>query len=175
MDSPAARFEEAAKLAQDRLSHVRSDSVREAVAAGGLPAQEALSSLCWIACMLLTTAEEALRTKDTLTVAGERRATDQIERFQLSLVGAQRDLAAVVAERDSLRDEVQKLGSRVRKDGLTTRQRQAKDAARIVALTEQSDQLHANLRLSESAWAEERRAEQVREAGTHARLLSSRY
>lgn len=155
------RFEEAAALTRDRLSHFRSDVARDAVASGGLPAQEALSSLCWASCVLLSSAEEALQTKQAKVAADNQRASDQLERAQLSCTQSLRDLESVAAERDALRQEVQHLAGRVRKDGLTTRQRQAKDAARIQGLSEQLNQLQASLRLSESAWAEERRAEQA--------------
>ena len=160
-ESAVERFKEAAKVAQDRLSHFSTESAREATAGGGLPAQEALASLSWVACMLLSTAEEALRSRQALAAADKQCVCDQLERAQLSLSQSRQDQEALRTERDALREESKQLGSRVRKDGLTTRQRQAKDAARIFALTEQTTQLQASLRLSESAWAEERRAEQV--------------
>ena len=155
------RFEEVSRVAEDRIAHFRNDTTRAAVAAGGLPAQEALSSLSWVAAMLLSTADDALKAKHTLAVASGRAASDQNQRLEHALAEAQRELDAAASERDLLREETQQLGSRMRKEGLATRKRQAKDAARIQALTEQAAQLQANLRLSESAWAEERRAEQA--------------
>ena len=66
-----------------------------------------------------------------------------------------------IVERDGANRELQELGSRARKDGLAARQRQAKDAARIQTLTDQAAQVQADLRLSDAARAEERRAEQA--------------
>lgn len=160
-EAATVRFREAAKLTQERLDKARTSEASDAVASGGLPAQEAVSSLSWVAALLLSTAEEALRAKHTLAVASERFAVDQLERAQLELASAHQGLDDVVSERETLRKEAAALGSKVRKEGLSTRQRQAKDAARIQQLTEQNTQLQANLRLSESAWAEERRAEQA--------------
>ena len=160
-EAATVRFREAAATAQERLDKARLQSSQDAVAGGGLPAQEAVSSLSWVAAMLLSTGEEALRAKHTQAAASERRAVDQLERAQLELASAHQGLDDVVGERESLRKEAAALGSRVRKEGLSTRQRQAKDAARIQQLTDQATQLQANLRLSESAWAEERRAEQA--------------
>ena len=80
----------------------------------------------------------------------------------------------VVSERETLRKEAAALGSKVRKEGLSARQRQAKDAARTQQLTEQNTQLQTNLRLSESAWAEERRMRRrpPRSAGVTSRRSS---
>ena len=160
-EAATVRFQEAARMAHERLEKARAPEAAEAVSTGGLPAQEAVSSLSWVTAMLLSTAEEALRSRHALAVASERFAVDQLERAQLELASAHQGLDDVVGERESLRKEAAALGSRVRKDGLSTRQRQAKDAGRIQQLTEQNAQLQANLRLSESAWAEERRAEQA--------------
>ena len=99
------RFREAAKLAQERLAKVRDPSTLDSVAAGGLPAQEILSSISWVAAMLLTTAEEALRAKHAWVLTNERLAADQIERVQHSLSTAQQAADDAAAERDSLRKE----------------------------------------------------------------------
>lgn len=159
--SAVERFEEAARLTKERLRHFRTDAARATITMGGLPALEALSSLCWVACVLCDTAEEALCAKKALMIAGEQLACDQRERSELAFSCLQSNLHVAIAERDALREEAQQLGSRVRREGLTGRQRQAKDAARMLELTQQNAQLSANLRLSESAWAEERRADQV--------------
>jgi hypothetical protein len=107
------RFEEVSRLAQERLAHFRAEGARDAVFTGGLPAQEALSSLSWVSCMLLSTAEEALQAKHNLAVAGERSTSDHLQRTQLSLADVHRELAVVAAERDALRAEAQQLGSRM--------------------------------------------------------------
>ena len=159
-----SRLHDAAALAQERIAKVRSAETQAAIGGGGLPAQEAVSSLSWVACMLLSTSEEALRKQQVLATAENHRLNDQLERLQRALASSQQGLEGAVAERDQLQKEVAALGSRIRKEGLTARQRQAKDAAKIQQLTERTEQQQANLRLSESAWAEERRAEQA--AGT---------
>jgi len=163
-NAAAERFEDALKVAQDRLTFYCTGEARETAATGGIPAQELLSSLCWALCMLSNTAEEAMRTKHAATSGSEQRASDQLGRAQQALSNAERELAAASAERDALREESRQLGTRIRKDGLATRRRQASDAARIVALTEEAQNLQASLRLSESAWAEERRAEHAASA-----------
>jgi len=57
-DEAAARFKETAQLANERLGAMSSGE------AGGGPEQ--VARLSWISCMLLSTAEEALRTKAML-------------------------------------------------------------------------------------------------------------
>jgi len=155
-EDASQRYRETAKMANERLDKVR-------VTAAALPpaAQEALGSLQWVTCMLLNTAEDALKAKTALNKAHEQHAADQLEAATMQLEQAHQTMEAALAERDSVQKEMATLGKRIRKDGLTERQRQAKDAARIQALTEQTTQLQANIRLSESAWAEERRAEQA--------------
>ena len=155
-EDASQRYRETAKMANERLDKVR-------VTAAALPpaAQEALGSLQWVTCMLLNTAEDALKAKTALNKAHEQHAADQLDAATMQLEQAHQTMEAALAERDSVHKEMATLGKRIRKDGLTERQRQAKDAARIQALTEQTTQLQANIRLSESAWAEERRAEQA--------------
>jgi hypothetical protein len=149
------RFKETARMANERLERLRDGSL----AAVPSPGAEALSSLQWVACMLLNTAEEALKAKTAVIKAHEQHAHDRLERAQITAEGAQQTMEVAVAERDSALREVQALSTKLRKDGLASRQRQAKDAARLQALQEQAEQLQANLRLSEAAWAEERRSD----------------
>jgi hypothetical protein len=157
-----ARFEDAARLTRERLAKVRDKEVTQpATAAGGQASQEAASSLSWAAAMLLTTAEEALRTQQALATATNRSAVDQLERSQAAQEDACETAASAGREREAACRETAALGARIRREGVAARQRQAKDAARIQELTEQVAQLQANIRLADSAWAEERRAEQA--------------
>ena len=152
-EEASARFRETAKLANGKLDSIRNGEPSSS--------EETLASLQWIACMLLNTGEEALKAKTALARANEQHANDQLERATQSVQNAQQTMETAVAERDAAAKELGSLGSRIRKDGLGARQRQAKDAARLQALAEQNAQLQANFRLSEAAWAEERRAEQA--------------
>ena len=66
---------------------------------------------------------------------------DQLERANLHVINAASEMEAAIAERNAAQRELSQLGSRIRNDGLAARQRQAKDAARVQALTEQASQL----------------------------------
>lgn len=158
-EEASGRFRETARLATEKLDKLRA----EGAAAPDLPkeATEVICTLQWLTCMLVNTAEEALKAKTSLLRANEQVATDQLERAHSAVLNATSAMEAAQLERDAAHKELQALGQRIRKDGLAARQRQAKDAARVQALTEQASQLQANLRLSEAAWVEERRAEQA--------------
>ena len=155
-EEASQRYRETATMANERL-----EKAREGAVALSPAALEVIGTLQWVACMLINTAEEALKAKTTLARANEQHSADQLERASASVLQAQKTTEAAVAERDSVQKEMAALGGRIRKDGLSARQRQAKDAARLQALTEQATQLQANIRLSEATWAEERRAEQA--------------
>ncbi|KAL1523776.1 hypothetical protein AB1Y20_018700 [Prymnesium parvum] len=146
-----AQYKETAQLARERVASVQHD---------GAPPDEAAAKLSWVACMLLSTSEEALRTKHALMKAHAQHAHDSAARAELLERSFGVELEQLKAERDALRASLEQATRRQNKAGIEAKQRQAREASRAQALEAQVAQLQQQLKAGEASWVEKQRAEQ---------------
>lgn len=146
-----SRYYETAQLAKERLESCRRSE----------NPSEAAAKLSWISCMLLSTGEEVFKAKAGVERANAQQMADGLRRWELSSDEARREAAEAVAERDRLKEQLASTVSKQRREQIDAKNKIGRESARAVALEQQLAQLQANLKLSESAWVEKRRAEQA--------------
>ena len=108
-----ARYHETVQLSRSRLGEVQR--------AG---ADERENRAAWLTCMLITTSEEALRSKEALMHAREQRAQDQLHTAQLDLQEVEAVRERVASERESLRRQLHEVNSKMKRYVVESRQQQ---------------------------------------------------
>ena len=152
-EEASARFKDTTKLANDRLDDIREDDTNSG--------REVVARLSWIACMLLSTAEDALRTKHALLKGKDQEAADRVDRLEQAYALAKTTCDEAVAARDELKAQLQAANTKAKRDNLAARQRAARDAAKVQDLSTQLETLAANAKITDTALASERVAEQA--------------